>query len=91
MNEELDRKINSIGKKCFVDNYHEFRLVINKKILAQKLLDKNPKATSLQAQLTRINCAIWIFSNKLEKEALKKIISSNIDISTRKKAESYLK
>ena len=73
----LERALNSIGKQCFVENFKLFKTCTDKKALAQILLENNPNATSLTAQLTRVNYACWIFDNNLEKEALKIILSSN--------------
>ena len=70
------RALNSIGKKCFVDYYYQFKECVNKHDLAQKLLKDNSSASSFSAQLTRINYAQWIFDNSQENEALKIIIES---------------
>ena len=73
----LERALNSIGKQCFVDNFKLFRDCVNKNVLAQMLLENNPNANSLSAQLTRVNYACWIFDNHLEKDALKIVLASN--------------
>ncbi|PNT92249.1 hypothetical protein [Clostridium thermosuccinogenes] len=87
----IERALNSIGKKCFVDYYEDFRSCTDKDALARKLLANNKNATSLSAQMTRINYAQWIFENKKEKEALDIIIRSNrLDDITIKKAREYL-
>ncbi len=84
----LNRALGSIGKKCFVDNYYDFKNCADKNELAKKLLDNNCNAVSLSAQLTRINYALWIFENNLEKEALEIIINSNrLDDKTKNKAK----
>ena len=89
--EDLIRKLNSIGKKCFVDNYHEFKNCTDNLSLANKLLNENPKATSVDAQLTRISNAKFIFKNNLEHEALNIIINSNrMDSNTIKEVKSLL-
>lgn len=84
----VSRALNSIGKKCFVDYYYQFKDCDNKQDLAQKLLNDNSNASSLSAQITRINYAQWIFENSLEKEALDIIIhSSRLDTQTIKRAK----
>ncbi|PLT29829.1 hypothetical protein [Peribacillus deserti] len=47
-----------------------------KKENAQHLFNKNAEASSFQAQLTRVNCAISIFKNGLEQEVLNDIAAS---------------
>lgn len=85
----LDRALNSIGKKCFIDYYDDFKNCRNKKELAQKLLASNSNAVSLTAQTTRINYALWIFDNNLQKDALKIIMQSNrLDSATKAKARA---
>lgn len=77
------RALNSIGKKCFVEYYYQFRDCVNKYDLAQTLLRDNVSASSLSAQMTRIHYAKWIFENSLEKEALDIIIHSpRLDLQT---------
>lgn len=84
----VNRALNSIGKKCFVDYYYQFKDCVNKNYLAQSLLKENLSATSLSAQLTRINYAQWIFENFLEKETLDIIIqSSRLDAQTIQRAK----
>jgi len=83
----IKRALNSIGKKCFIDYYEEFKNCNDKDILAYKLLVNNDKATSIEAQITRINYAKWIFANHKEKDALSIIINSNrLDCITKRKA-----
>lgn len=83
----LERALNSIGKKCFIDYYEDFKTCKDKEVLACKLLMNNSNATSVAAQVTRINYAQWIFKNKKEREALSIIINSNrVDDVTKKKA-----
>ena len=87
----VDRALNSIGKKCFIDYYEDFRCCTDRNSLAHKLLSNNKNATSLSAQMTRINYAQWIFDNNYEKEALSIIINSNrLDDATKKMAREYL-
>lgn len=86
----LERALNSIGKKCFIDYYMEFKDCKNKDALAQKLLTNNSRATSITAQITRINYAQWIFNNHQERGALSIIINSNrMDEVTKRKAREY--
>ena len=66
----VERALNSIGKKCFIDYYEDFKNCNDKEVLARKLLANNSNATSITAQMTRINYARWIFDNHKEKEAL---------------------
>ncbi len=86
----VERALASIGKKCFIDYYNEFKNCTNPKELAQRLLTDNDKANSYTAQITRINYAIWIFDNNQEKNALNIIINSNrLDNVTKAKAREY--
>jgi len=74
---DLTRTLNSIGKEIFARYYYDFKSIKDKNKLAEKLLNENEKAKSIGGQLTRINCAIKIFRNKKELEALKIIVNSN--------------
>ena len=57
-NEKTQRILSSIGKEIFVKYYEKFKNEsINNKTLAEKLLDDNPKATSYNAQIVRVNSA----------------------------------
>ncbi len=86
----VERALNSIGKKCFIDYYDEFKYCNDKEVLARKLLTNNSNATSITAQMTRINYAQWIFDNHKEKEALSIIINSNrLDDVTKRKAREF--
>ena len=88
----VERALNSIGKKCFVDYYEDFRDCFDKAALARKLLANNKSATSITAQMTRVNYAKWIFENHKEKEALSIIISSKrLDETTRARARVLLR
>ncbi|MBE6846659.1 MAG: hypothetical protein E7503_00780 [Ruminococcus sp.] len=83
----LERALSSIGKKCFVDYFDDFKTCNDKAALARKLLTTNSNATSITAQMTRINYARWIFDTHQEKEALYIIITSNrLDDVTKRKA-----
>lgn len=86
--EDVNRMLNSVGKKIFIDYYYEFKnFNMDKDILAQKLLEENPKARKLSGQFIRISFARKIFSNNMQKEALGIIINSNrLDKDTLKKA-----
>ena len=73
---DITRALNSIGKKCFVENFELFKNCTDKNALASALLRDNPNACSLSAQLTRVNYAKMIFDNHLERKALEIIIAS---------------
>lgn len=86
----IERALNSIGKKCFIDFYEDFKFCSDKDLLVQKLLANNKNAHSPSAQMTRINYARWIFDNNQEKNALIIVINSNrIDDKTKEKAREY--
>lgn len=91
--ENVNRMLNSVGKKIFVDHYYEFKdLNISKDLLAKKLLEENPNARKLSGQFIRISFARKIFANNLQKEALEIILNSNrLDEKTIKKAEEIIK
>ncbi|MBW7454894.1 hypothetical protein ACFOLF_18175 [Paenibacillus sepulcri] len=98
----FDRAKASVGLSNFVEFYEDYRkyyeqqsttLKRDKKHLAKKLLDSNPKATSITGQYTRINYTVAIFSNKWEKEMLKATIESNhhaVSKETKAKARDLL-
>lgn len=87
----LQRALNSIGKKCFVDNFEKFKHYTDKKSLAMALLKENQNASSYSAQITRINCAEWIFENNLTDDALNIILESKrIDTATKIRAKDLL-
>lgn len=82
---DLNRLLNTVGKKSFVDFYQEYqelylkkdKLLMDLKLsLAKKLLDNNPDAEEESGQITRINAAIRIFKFGWEKEALNIIVNS---------------
>ena len=86
----VERALNSIGKKCFVEYYEAFRSCTDKEALADRLLANNKNASSKLAQMTRINYARWIFENHHEKEALTIILhSKRLDDVTIDKAKTY--
>ncbi|MFK4343606.1 MULTISPECIES: hypothetical protein [unclassified Paenibacillus] len=83
---QFDRAKTSVGLSNFVlffDDYQEFYKqhissnTKDKRKLAQKLLDNNPRARSLGAQKTRVGYAVKIFKNKWEKDMLQAVIESN--------------
>ncbi|QWU16247.1 hypothetical protein [Paenibacillus sophorae] len=57
--------------------YYQHQSTENKKRLAQKLLESNPRAVSITGQNTRIVYTVAIFSNEWDKEMLKAVIESN--------------
>jgi hypothetical protein len=82
---DLNRLLNTVGKKSFVDFYQDYqnlymlkdKLAMDKKLsLAKKLLERNPDAEEESGQVTRINAAIRIFKYGWDKEALEIIINS---------------
>lgn len=95
--------MNSVGKTCFVENYDGFNNLFlkgesltleAKKKFANDLYDRNHELTSVQAQLTRVNCAIKIFNNGWEQEALNDIaLSTSKSVSSEviEKAKELLK
>jgi hypothetical protein len=89
---ELNRLLGSIGKKIFIDYYYEFKKPnLDKKALSERLLRENQKAESIVGQVTRVNCAIRIFEDNLQIEALQNVINSRVDGITIKKAKDILK
>ena len=87
-----ERLLQSIGKRIFVDYYHEFTSNnITKEELAERLLRENKKAKKLGGQFTRNNCAKRIFNENRQLEAIDIILSSkHLDIRTVKKAKLLL-
>lgn len=74
----LEKRLRSIGKKIFVQYFREFgNLNYDRKELAKKLVNENPKASSIDAQITRISNARKIFELGMEREALENIINSD--------------
>lgn len=88
----IDRKLQSIGKKIFVDYYYNFKdLNIDKNVLAKKLLDENPNAEKISGQLIRISYARQIFSENGQEEALRIIVAAKrLDAGTIKNARKIL-
>lgn len=74
-NKKLIRLLASIGKTCFIDHYWDFKNCIDKQKLAQKIYQYNNNRKP-DKNLTRIYCAIQIFNNHLEKEALELVLKS---------------
>jgi hypothetical protein len=82
---DYKRLLNSVGKTSFIENYEGYKNLFllgdnlnseHKKSFANELYDKNRESTSIQTQLTRVNCAINIFKYGLEKEVLNDIVLS---------------
>jgi hypothetical protein len=87
----LERKLNSVGKRIFVAYFKEFKTCSDKNALANKLLEENPNAHAISGQKARISCAKWIFEQHLEKSALNIIIDSKVGCATINKARLLLK
>lgn len=79
MNKDLlEKRLRSIGKYIFVKYFEEFRNEnFGREELARKLLNENPKASSIDAQKTRISNARRIFELGMERDALINIINSD--------------
>lgn len=94
---DIVRVLNSIGKENFIkfyEDYKKYYLSNNKKvdreILAEKLLNDNSKAQKISGQYTRINCALRIFEEKAEVDALNIIINSRVSDEVKCLAEKIL-
>lgn len=74
-NQKLKRLLQSVGFACFVEHYDDFKNCINKRELADKIYQINNNRKP-DKNITRINSAIRLFNNHLEKEALIKISQS---------------
>lgn len=92
------RLLNSIGKENFIRFYYDYEKYylsnnkkVDKEILAKKLLNENIKASKISGQYTRINCALKIFEEKEECEALNLIINSKVNDEVKGLAERILK
>jgi len=90
---DVERLLNSVGKEIFVNYFYEFKNCTNEGVLAQKLLNENPKASALSGQITRINCAKRIISDENAlKQALNLIlISKRLSYGIIKKAKEIKK
>lgn len=88
----LEKRLRSIGKNIFVKYFEEFKNAnFDREELAKKLLSENPKASSIDAQKTRISNSRKIFELKMEKEALENIINSDkVESSIIEKAKKIL-
>lgn len=81
---DLKKALNSVGKGSFIKFYYEYKSYADspsegkKQELAKKLLEENPNAKAIEGQLIRIDNSTSIFNNKMEKEALTKILDSNV-------------
>ncbi|MFB9279413.1 hypothetical protein [Cohnella cellulosilytica] len=91
----FDRARVSVGLSIFVEFYEDYRRYYehqtsaNKKRLAQKLLESNPRASSINGQITRISYTLEIFSNYWERDMLRAAIeSSHPSISNEIKAKA---
>jgi hypothetical protein len=77
-NIDVSRLLSSVGMKSFVMNYYDYKNNnLDKEEFAQKLVDENPKASSLGAQITRISKAKSLFEYNKNIEALQLVINSN--------------
>jgi hypothetical protein len=83
---DLKRLLSSVGKKNFIDFYHNYEELYLKRgnitqedkiNLAKKLLSMNPDAKTIGGQLTRISAALRIFSNGWNQAALVEVTNSN--------------
>ena len=78
MNDKLMRMLNSIGKKCFVDYYYDFKSNSSFDTLPIEYTDKSKKSRQSHSN--------WIFNNNLEFSALEICSRANIDQVTKNKA-----
>jgi len=85
MRDELKRALRSIGKTSFVEYFTDYQeLALSKEkptreekmLLAKKLLESNPNATTLDGQIIRISYAIKVFRNEWENDLLREVIAS---------------
>jgi hypothetical protein len=102
MGTSFERAKNSVGLSNFVIFYEDYKNYYlrernskkdEKHQLAKRLLDSNPRASSLSAQITRINYTVEIFKNYWDKDVLKAAIESNhksITVEIRSKAKLLL-
>lgn len=91
-NKKLIRLLASIGKTCFIDHYWDFKNCTDKQELAQKIYQNNINRKP-DKNITRIYCAIQIFNNHLEKEALELVLKSKnrqITAETKRQAQEIL-
>ncbi|MGL5085937.1 MAG: hypothetical protein ACRC68_09555 [Clostridium sp.] len=81
---DLKKALNSVGKTSFIKYYYEYKAYAEapseskKQELAKKLLEENPNAKAIEGQYIRIENAASIFTNKMEKDALTKILDANV-------------
>ncbi|SHF19205.1 hypothetical protein [Caloramator proteoclasticus] len=77
---KVERMLNSIGKSIFIKYYYDFKDCYMGKItnesFANKLLNENKNAKSIDGQIIRINNAKKIFSENLQILALEIIKNS---------------
>lgn len=89
-NKKLIRLLNPIGKACFIEHYYDFKNCTNKQELAYKIFLANNNRKP-DKNVTRIYCAMQLFNNHKDKEALNHIIqSSRLNEKTKKTAQKIL-
>lgn len=98
----LNRALKSVGKTSFVEYFNDYKnitenknriTVEERKRLAEKLLENNPKASKMSGQYARISAAITIFKNGWGNQALKEVIDSKhpaVTAEIKKKARELL-
>lgn len=84
---DLNRLLNSIGKKVFVDYFEMFS---NKNLSNDEKVSLLPQHYSISGSRTRVSCANRIFDAGLEKEALKIIINSRSEERAIEQAKALL-
>ena len=85
-NSNLDRLLNSVGKRIFVDYYLDF-----KKLPNQEMIDRLPQQYTLKSRRSRTNHARRIFREGLEIEALSIVAKpSKMDAETVATANKYI-
>lgn len=91
---DVSRLLGSVGMRSYVINYYDYKNSnLDKKEFAKKLLNENPRAKSIDAQITRISKARKLFDNNQEIIALQLVVdsdSSQIDIELKKKAQEII-
>ena len=78
INKEIIRKLNSIGKKIFIEYFNLFQSSfldnLSKEQVMNTLISKN--VSNYNGAGIRYSNALWLFKYKKEKEALKVVINS---------------
>ncbi len=93
-NEELKRKLNSVGRAAFVEYFELFESYSNGKIQKDKCIEELVKNGVSNESGAAIRCsnAILIFKAKKEKEALQMVLESKrLPFNVMKKAVEILK